>query len=144
MKRNLNLTAALLMGGMLLVASTGNARNDPNKLSMKNKQAVENLKNGIKSDNNGLKRSSIYYAGFYRMTETVPALTEILKKESDPKTRILIALVLYKIGDGKGIDLVKEMSEKDSNKEVRRMCTCIYNAYLDGNSDLAALTGMEY
>lgn len=140
MKRNMNLTKAVLIGGMLMVSTLAYAKNDPSELSRKNKNAVENLKIGIKSDNPGLKKSSIYFAGFYRVTETVPALTEQMKKETDPKTKILIALVLYKIGDEKSIDLVKEMSVKDSNPEVRRMCTCIYDAYINGNSDIFSLS----
>ena len=143
MKRNMNLTAAVLIGGMLMVSSLGYAKNNPTELNMKNKAEVENQKAGIKSENTGLKRSSIYFAGYYKIAEVVPTLTETLKKESDPKTRILIALVLYKIGDGKSIDLVKEMAEKDSNTEVRRMCTCIYEAYMNGNTEIASLTGME-
>jgi HEAT repeat protein len=134
MKRNMNLTKAVLMGGMLMVSTLAYAKTDPNDLDRKTKNAVENLKVGIKSDNCGLKRSSIYYAGYYRFTETIPALTEQIKKETDPRTRILIALVLYKIGDEKSIDLVKEMAAKDINPEVRRMCTCIYDAYINGNS----------
>ena len=117
-----------------MVSSLAYAKNDPSEINRKNKNAIENLKVGIKSENTGLKKSSIYFAGFYRVAETVPALTEQMKKETDPKTRILIALVLYKIGDEKRIDLVKEMAAKDENPEVRRMCTCIYNAYVNGNS----------
>ena len=143
MKRNMNLTKAVLIGGMLMVTSLAYAKNDPSELNRKNKIAVENLKVGIKSDNSGLKKSSIYYAGYYRITETVPALTEQIKKESDPKTRILIALVLYKIGDEKGIGLVKELAAKDSNPEVRRMCTCIYDAYINGNSGSFSLSVNE-
>ena len=143
MKRNMNLTKVVLIGGMLMVTSLAYAKNDPSELNRKNKIAVENLKVGIKSDNSGLKKSSIYYAGYYRITETVPALTEQIKKESDPKTRILIALVLYKIGDEKGIGLVKELAAKDSNPEVRRMCTCIYDAYINGNSGSFSLSVNE-
>lgn len=146
MKRNMNLTAAVLMGGMLLISSAGYAGNKPNDLNKKNKIAVENLKTGIKSDNAGLKRSAIYYAGYYGISETVPTIVETLKKESDPKTRILIALVLYKIGDEKGIGLVKKMSENDGDTEVRRMCKCIYDAYMNGNGQVGgaeALAGME-
>src|ERR1035437_611152 len=99
MKRNMNLTKAVLIGGMLMVSSLAYAKNDPSELNRKNKNAIENLKVGIKSDNNGLKKSSIYFAGYYRLAETVPVLTEQIKKESDPKTRILIAMVLYNIGD---------------------------------------------
>lgn len=137
MKRNMNLTKAVLIGGMLMVSSLAYAKNDPSELNRKSKNAVENLKVGIKSDNAGLKKSAIYFAGYYRLTETVPALTEQMKKESDPRTRILIALVLYKIGDEKSIDLVKEKAVKDNDPEVRRMCTCIYDAYINGNSTLS-------
>ena len=133
MKRNMNLMKAVLIGGMLMVSSLAYAKNDPSELIRKNKNAIENLKLGIKSDNSGLKKSSIYFAGYYRIKETIPVLTEQLKKESNPKTRILIALVLYKIGDEKSIDIVKEMALKDNNSEVRRMCTCIYDAYINGN-----------
>jgi hypothetical protein len=143
MKRNMNLTKAVLIGGMLMVSTLAYAKNDPSELNRKNKNAVENLKVGIKSDNAGLKKSSIYFAGFYRVAETIPALTEQIKKESDPKTRILIALVLYKIGDEKSIDLVKEMAVKDVNPEVRRMCTCIYDAYVNGNSGSFSLSVNE-
>jgi hypothetical protein len=66
-----------------------------------------------------------------------------MKKESDPKTRILIALVLYKIGDKKSIDLVKEAAVKDNNPEVRRMCTCIYDAYINGNPGILSLSVNE-
>ena len=143
MKRNMNLTKAVLIGGMIMVSSIAYAKNDPSELNRKNKIAVENLKTGIKSENSGLKRSSIYFAGYYRVAETVPALTEQIKKESDPKTRILIALVLFKIGDEKSIGLVKEMAANDNNPEVRRMCTCIYDAYINGNSGSFSLSVNE-
>ena len=143
MKRNMNLTKAVLIGGMIMVSSLAYAKNDPSEIIGKNKNAIENLKVGIKSDNCGLKRSSIYYAGYYGFTETVPTLTEQMKKETDPRTRILIALVLYKIGDEKSIDLIKEMAAKDSNPEVRRMCTCIYDAYMNGNSGSFSLSVNE-
>jgi HEAT repeat protein len=129
----MNLTKAVLIGGMIMVSSLAYAKNDPSELNRKNKNAVENLKVGIKSENSGLKKSSIYFAGYYRIKETVPVLTEQIKKESDPKVRVLIALVLYKIGEEKSIGLVKELAAKDSNPEVRRMCTCIYDAYINGN-----------
>ena len=143
MKRNMNLTKAVLIGGMLMVSSLAYAKNDPFELNRGNKNAVENLKVGIKSDNSGLKKSSIYFAGYYRIKETVPVLTEQIKKEGDPKVRVLIALVLYKIGDEKSIGLVKELSAKDKNPEVRRMCACIYDAYINGNPGSLSLSVNE-
>jgi HEAT repeat protein len=143
MKRNMNLTKVVLIVGMLMVSTLAYAKNDPSEFNRKNKNAIENLKVGIKSDNTGLKKSAIYFAGYYRVAETVPVLTEQMKKESDPKTRILIALVLYKIGDKKSIDLVKEAALKDNNPEVRRMCTCIYDAYINGNPGSLSLSVNE-
>jgi hypothetical protein len=143
MKRNSYLTKAVLVGGMIIFSSIAYAGNGDNQVNSKSKIAVENLKFGIKSDNAGLKKSSIYYAGFYRIVETVPALTEQIKKESDPKTRILIALVLYRIGDVNCISLVKELAANDKDTEVRRMCTCIYNAYVNGNSEMALVNDNE-
>ena len=144
MKRNMNLTAAVLMTVMLATASLAYAKSNSTDPNVKGKLAIENLKMGIKSDNTGLKKSAIYYAGYYRVSETVTALTETVKKEVEPGTRILIALVLYRIGDEKGISLVKDMAAKDKNSEVRRMCTCIYDAYETGNSvGLASLSGIE-
>jgi HEAT repeat protein len=140
----MNLTAAVLMAALLTAGSltyAGAKSTDPN---INGKNAIENLKTGIKSDNVGLKKSAIYYAGYYRVSETVPELTESVKNETEPSIRILVALVLYRIGDEKGINLVKNMAANDKSPEVRRMCTCIYNAYETGNSiGLASLTGIE-
>jgi hypothetical protein len=144
MKWNMNLTAAVLMTAMLTAGSLAYAKTNPAEHDPKDKCFIENLKNGIKSDNTGLKKSAIYFAGYYRVSETIPALVEIEMKETEPGTRILIALVLYRIGDEKGISLIKDMAANDKNPEVRRMCTCIYNSYEFGNSeDFADLTGLE-
>jgi len=144
MKRKSNLTAAVLLVALLINCSLAYAKSSSLDPDLKSKTALENLKNGIRSDNEGLRKSAIYFAGYYRISETVPVLTEIVKNESKPSTRILIALVLYRIGDEKGINLVKNMAINDHNPDVRRMCTCIYNAYESGNSgDLASLTGLE-
>ncbi len=144
MKRNMKLTAAVLMSALLASGSLAYAKSNSGDQNLKSKYAIENLKNGIKSDNPGLRKSAIYFAGYYMLSETVPTLIETVKNETEPATRILIALVLYRIGDEKGINLVKNMAAKDNDTEVRRMCYCIYNAYETGNSEgLASLTGVE-
>jgi hypothetical protein len=128
---------------MLTAGSLAYAKSNSTDPELKMKRAIENLTNGIKSDNEGLKKSSIYWAGYYMISETVPVLTEIVKKETEPNTRILIALVLYRIGDHKGINIVKDMAVNDRNPEVRRMCTSIYYAFETGNSeDFVSLTSI--
>lgn len=93
--------------------------------------SLESLKEGIKSDNHGLKRSSIYMAGLYKIDEAVETLKEQLEKETDAGTRILIALSLYNIGDPDGMEAVKELAFKDSDTEVKRMSTALYREFVD-------------
>ena len=95
-----------------------------------NKCALENLFYGIKSDNEGVKRSSIYFVGKYRIAEMELALIEQLKKEQNPNNRILIALVLYELKSEEGLAVVSKLAMFDNNQEVRRMSTHIYNAYI--------------
>lgn len=100
-----------------------------------NKHALENLIAGIQSDNLGVKRSAIYFAGKYRIAEAEDALIAQLKTENDPSTRILIALVLYEMGSEAGLLEVKNLSLYDVNAKVRRMATHIFNEYLVNDSE---------
>lgn len=118
------LTAAFLISALTVTLA------QEKEIISKYKYAVENLKYAIQSDNEGLKRSSIYFAGKYKITGAVNSLTQQLENEDNPSDRILIALVLYKIGSPEGIDAVKHLSKKDKNQNVRRMAIEIYNAYM--------------
>lgn len=117
-------TAALLI--VLFAVSNLSAQN-PNKVM--GDLGKKNLIIGIKSPNEGLKRSSIYYAGKYKVEESIPTLLEVLDKEENPNNRILIALVIYKIGNPEGLEAVKNLSEKDKDSQVRRMAAEIYNTF---------------
>ena len=128
------LLAAVLMGN-------GFAQKNSIKDVTDSKYALENLVVGIQSDNTGLKRSSIYFAGKYRIAETEDALIAQLKAEKNPSTRILIALVLYEMGSEKGLLEVKNQSLTDEDAKVRRMCLQIYNEYLVNDSPSTAFVG---
>jgi len=117
------LLAALLLGSVY-------AQKNSIKDVTPNKYALQNLVAGIQSDNTGVKRSSIYFAGKYRIAETESALIAQLKEEKDPSTRILIALVLYEMGSEEGLSEVKELSQNDEDAKVRRMATQIFSEYL--------------
>lgn len=101
-----------------------------NKYKNVTQQSIETLKQGIKSDNPGLRKSSIYMAGLYKIDEAVDALTAQLSKEKNPGTRILIALSLYNIGDPEGMEAVKDLANRDGDKEVKRMSTVLYRDYV--------------
>ena len=117
---------------LLFVATAGEITAQTNSIKeiTNNKYALDNLLDGIKSDNDGVKRSSIYFVGKYRITEAEEVLIEQLKEEQNPSNRILIAFVLYELGSEEGLLAVKKLADNDDNQKVRRMSTHIYNEYL--------------
>jgi len=124
------LLSALVVMILLSVVSSLHAQNVSIKDLSTNKYALQNLLAGIKSDNEGVKRSCIYFAGKYRIAETEAALLEQLNKEVNPSTKILIALVLYELGSDEGLELIKKLAMDDENSEVRRMSTHIQNEHM--------------
>ncbi|MGB5895881.1 MAG: HEAT repeat domain-containing protein [Ignavibacteriaceae bacterium] len=117
---------------LLFVVTIGELTAQTNSISdiTNYKYALKNLLENIKSDNDGVKRSSIYFIGYYRITEAEEALIEQLEKERNPSNRILIALVLYELGSEDGLLEVKKLASNDDNQKVRRLSTHIYNEYL--------------
>ena len=90
---------------------------------------VINLVKGIESDNIGLKRSCIYFAGLYEIKGTVDALVKQLQMVEDPDTRILITLALYKIGDKDGIKAIEQLAKNDESAMVREMSAALLNQF---------------
>jgi HEAT repeat protein len=121
---------------LLAAVLTGSGYTQPNSIKdiTAHKYALDNLIAGIHSENDGVRRNSIYFAGYYKIIEAEDALITQLQKEKDPSTRILIALVLYELGSEEGLLKVKNLSQNDENAKVRRMATQIYNEYLVNDS----------
>jgi HEAT repeat protein len=104
------------------------------KAAKKKFNAIESLIAGIGSDNEGLSRSSVYFAGLYRVPEAVEPLLYKMKNETDPSTKVLIALALFRIGDQEGMKMIESLALKDPNPKVRRMCSAIFNEYVSPDS----------
>ena len=104
-----------------------------------NEYALDNLKSGINSENEGVRKSVIYFAGKYRIEEVVNCLVERLEMEEEPSVRLLIAYSLYEIQDPEGMKAVKELSMKDNDVKVKRMSSNLYEEYLNNSSTTAAL-----
>ena len=94
-----------------------------------NPKFVGNLNVGIKSSNEGLRKSCIYFTGVYLLKECVPTLVEQLSKENNPNVKILIALSLYRIGDENGIKAVEKLAAYDLNVKVRRIGNAILSEF---------------
>ncbi len=93
--------------------------------------AIENLVAGINSDNNGLMRSSIYFAGKYQVAEASKALVNKLNSEKEPSNIILIALALYQIGDRQGMMEVLDLAKTSQNERVQRRLFSIATEYMN-------------
>lgn len=126
MKRLVLLTVMMVT---LLTSFTFAGSKKESLLPPKTKRMQANLLVGINSHNDGLRKSSIYYAGKYKVVEAVETLSEQLEKEKDPGTRILIALSLYSIGSPEGMTVVLNSAKEDADPRVRRMCGEIYENY---------------
>jgi hypothetical protein len=132
LKNTVNLTIVLLLLGILTV----NAQNS-NRISLTEIQ-IQNLSAGIQSGNEGLKKSSIYFAGKYKISEVTHILAKQLDDEKNPDIRVLIVLSLYQINDPAGFEAVKKASIKDKDSKVRRMSTAVYKAYMENNYTASA------
>jgi len=142
MKASRKQTAAIIIFILLLVTGENlNLFAQPNPISniTNNEYALDNLKSGINSENDGVRKSSIYYAGKYRIAEVVNCLVERLEKEEEPSIRLLIAYSLYEIKDAEGMKAVKELFMNDSDEKVMRISNNIYQEFINSISSTAAL-----
>ena len=117
-------------------ATMGQSTKGTNPLFKEN--AIKNLIVGIQSENEGLRKNAIYYAGLYEIKEAAEALIDQFKNEKNTKVRVLIALALYKIGDGTGMEAVYTAAIKDNDPKVKRICNAIVDEYNAGK-DVATL-----
>ena len=106
-------------------------------------KAIRSLAMGIESDNIGVKKSCIYFAGLYEIRDVAWTLIKQLKNEQDPDTRILIVLSLYKIGDKEALNEVEKLVENDHDYKVKRMSSAILNQFKIDISDKNSLSTVK-
>ncbi len=113
---------------LVLMSTAIFAQNRNAELSF-GKNGVANLRMAIESENPGLRKSAIYFAGKYQLEALVETLMKELENEDNAEMKYLISVTLYKIGKENGIYKVKELSETDTNPKVRRLAEAIVNQY---------------
>jgi ATP-dependent helicase/DNAse subunit B len=116
-------TLSVMMVVLMILASTTNT--EAQKKYQFNKNSIESLRDGITSKNNGLRRSAIYMAGFYEISEVSNTLCDELKNEINPAIKVLIALTLYKIGDENSLKAIENLSKTERDDDTRRMMFAI-------------------
>jgi hypothetical protein len=111
-----------------------NATSSPTKGHIYNRDnAIKSLTNGLNSDNVGLRTSSVYLLGELKSNESVIELMRILRNDPYEEARILAALSLYKIGDARGINAIKQRTRFDESERVRKNCQLFYQSFLNEN-----------
>jgi hypothetical protein len=103
----------------------------------KNNSKAANLKAGIASSNEGLKKSAMYMAGKYMVSETAADLVKELKN-SDNNIKILAALSLLRINDSRAMAEVKTAAENETDTHTKNMLSAIYNEYSLGTGNYTA------
>ncbi len=93
--------------------------------------AVKNFINGIRSENEGVKYSSIYLAGKYKVSGTVDALIERLKIDDDLNCRFICAVSLIMIGEERGIKAAIDSRVLEVNASAKEKWHLISSQYED-------------
>ncbi len=127
------ITAIVFAFGISLDAQSLNTE----KINLK-ENALKNLISGINHENDGVRKSAIYFAGKYRISESVDALVSQLENEENSSFRVLISLSLFMIGDENGMDAIYRTSLNDPNEKVKRMASAIYAEYQRAKNNMFA------
>ncbi len=126
---------AVIICTLFLTGSTQASSPEKTKSNVSIEKIEDNLLEGLKSDNLGLRISTAYYLGEYKTERAVMPLIKMLHSEKEESARIQAALSLIKIGNAKGAYMVKQAAKFDDSKRVRNFCTKFYNAYLKMNKN---------
>ncbi len=91
--------------------------------------SIDNYLVGLNSNNLGLRISSAYFLGEYKISEAIIPLMKMLNNEKSEEARIIAALSLVKIGTGKAVYAVKQASDFDKSERVRNLCAKFYSSF---------------
>lgn len=92
---------------------------------------------GVTSENEGLKVSSAYFLGEMKSSKAVIPLMRILREDNCEGARLAAALALIKIGDARGVFMVKRTVDFNDCAKVRKLAKHLYAAYKIGSEEKA-------
>ena len=133
MKRTINYLALVLL--VAVGISFGQTKEQLTEIQLLS------LIEGIKSDNAGLIRSSIFLAGYYRIESAADEIKDEMLSSNDPKIQVLAALALYEIGNDEVLDDLYNLSQNiNEDLKVRRMAKAIYDQWVNDKANFVAVT----
>ncbi len=98
------------------------------------KSSLINLKEGINSENEQLCQSSMLQAGNYKINEVVNNIIKVLESCKSENTKMMAVLTLYKIGDEKSLETIKNAAQNEENPNVKKFCRSICQLLKNYNS----------
>lgn len=116
---------------VLLILISISITSAKNQLTPEAKATAEiNYLAGLNSENEGLRVSSAYFLGEINSSKAVVPLMKMLRNDESESARTVAALSLIKLGDARGIHLVKKAIEFNDFEKVRCRCAKFYSGYL--------------
>jgi hypothetical protein len=135
--KNLRLLLIVLFS-IVLVSSVTSGASSNNKVRV-SERTIENLMEGLRSDNMGLKISAAYYLGEYECSGAVIELLRVLKSDKREEARIAAALALYKLNDARGLFAVKQAIRFDKSERVKKICSNLYKEHLKIDKEIPSI-----
>lgn len=99
--------------------------NNPEEYDLPENEVVNYLY-GMKSDNPGLKASSIYFVGKYKIIEACENLIEEINNSDDEESNLLVAWSLYRIGDECCLKELEKIAKNHTSEKLKTFCSNLY------------------
>ena len=100
-----------------------------NTIPVKNSSIEDNYISGLNSSNEDLRVNSAFILGELKSKKAVVPLMDMFRKDKDKGTKLVAALSLLKIGDTRGVFLVKRSIELEENNGMVIILQHLYNDY---------------
>ncbi len=85
--------------------------------------AIKSILQGIKSKNDGVKRSCIYFAGKYKIQEASECLVEELPSLDDSELCSMLVWSLYQIGNESCCKELQIIVKNHDSEELKNFCS---------------------
>ena len=110
-----------VLAGWLIFTALENAPADEEGTKSNTKlESVEiNYLMGLKSKNENIKASSAYFLGEMKSKEAIVPLMDMFRNEDNDGSKLIAAWSLLKIGDPRGVFLIKRSMDSRKNETIK-------------------------
>ncbi len=117
----LSMLAGVVVLSMLLASSFVYSQSNRDVEANKQEKFLNNLLLGMDSDNPGLRNSSIFMVGKYKLEEAGHKLVERAKISNDDRVLQLIAWSLFEIGDEEHYEELQDVAKNYKSDKVKEI-----------------------